>query len=249
MAWHKYLLYPGIFALTLGVELFNVSLAAPQVKDSLQKVASVAFPPASRRGAPSRTAGGGQRGSECVNQDNPPLTVLAPADNLGTTVAANPTLYWYIPQTQAKSAQFVVFDQQEDEVYQTKLGLKGVSGVVKLSLPETVSLTPGKRYRWVLSLNCSTKDKFMNPFVMGNLQRTELSDRDKTKLAATKEPLKQAEVYAGARIWQETLTLVAQQRQIRPNDPNVMVAWKELLKSVELDAIVNEPLLDCCTVE
>jgi hypothetical protein len=248
MAWHKYLRYPGAVAIILSVELLSFSVAAPQFRGQSQLV-SVSFPPASQRGAPARTAGGGQRSPDCVDRKSLPLTVLAPDNNLGTTISGNPTLFWYIPKTKAKSAEFVVLDDKEDEVYQTTLALKGVPGVVKLSLPETVSLASGKSYRWLLSLKCNTKDSSMDEFVMGNLERMELKQEDKTKLAEAKEPLQQAQVYAGARIWQETVAILAQLRQARPDDPKVRDAWKELLQSVNLDAIADAPLVECCIAE
>lgn len=248
MAWHKYLRYPGALAIIFSIELLSFSLAAPQLRGQSQLV-SVSFPPASQRGAPARTAGGGQRSPDCVDRKNPPLTVLAPGNNLGTTISGNPTLFWYVPQTKAKSAEFVVLDDNQDEVYQTTLALKGVPGVVKLSLPQTVSLASGKSYRWLLSLKCNAKDSSMDEFVTGNLERMELKPEDKTKLAEAKEPLQQAEIYAGARIWQETVTILAQLRQARPDDLKVRDAWKELLQSVNLDAIADAPLVECCTVE
>lgn len=248
MAWHKYLRYPGVLAIILSVELLGFSLATPQFRGQSQLV-SVSFPPASQRGAPARTAGGGQRSPDCVDRKNPPLTVLAPGNNLGTTISGNPTLFWYVPKTKAKSAEFVVLDDNDDEVYQATLALQGVPGVVKLSLPETVSLASGKSYRWLLALKCNAKDSSMDEFVTGNLERMELKQEDKTKLAEAKEPLQQAEVYAGARIWQETVTILAQLRQARPDDPKVRDAWKELLQSVKLDAIADAPLVECCTAE
>lgn len=247
MGWQKNFSYPGVFAVVLCAELVGFAIA-PQLKAQSQLV-SVTFPPASSVGAPGRTVGGGQRGPslDCVNRDNPALTVLAPTNNVGTTISSNPTLFWYVPITKAKSAKFVVLDGEENEVYQTTMTLKGVPGVIKLSLPNTVSLATGKTYRWALMLQCNLDDHSMDTSVQGNLERKELSVADKAKLAQATQPLQKAEVYAGASIWQETVSILAQLRQERPSDPTVIAAWKELLKSVKLDAIANEPLVECCT--
>jgi hypothetical protein len=245
MGWQRNFLYPGVFAVVLCAELVAL-LIAPQLKAQSQLV-SVTFPPASSIGAPGRTVGGGQRSPDCVNRDNPSLTVLAPTNNVGTTISSNPTLFWYIPRTKAQSAKFMVLDGEENEVYETTLALTGVPGVVKLSLPKTVSLAPGKTYRWVLMLECNSEDHSMDAYVQGNLERRELSVADKAKLAQATQPLQKAEVYAGASIWQETVSILAQLRHDRPSDPTVIAAWKELLKSVKLDAIANEPLVECCT--
>jgi hypothetical protein len=178
-----------------------------------------------------------------------PLTALTPTNNLVTTVSGNPTLFWYVPQTEAKSAQFEVVDNQEHTVYQTTLAVNGTPGVVKLSLPATVSLETGKDYSWSLALICNTGDPSDDSFVKGRIKRTELSSEQETQLAQATEPLKKAQVYAEAKIWQETLTILAQLRDERPNDSNVTAAWEELLKSVQLEAIAKEPLVKCCTAQ
>jgi hypothetical protein len=168
---------------------------------------------------------------------------------VGTTVSANPTLFWYVPETEAKFAQLVVYDNpdKKNEIYQTTLALNGTPGVVKLSLPATVALEPGKEYRWHFGLICNREDRSQDKFVEGVIERTELSSEQKTKLAQATEPLKQAEVYAGATVWQETLTILAQLRHDRPNDSDITEAWEELLKSVQLKDIATQPLSECCT--
>jgi hypothetical protein len=249
MGFQKSLLYRSALAVTLCVELVGFSLVAPKVRAQSIEV-SLTFPPGSQRGAPARTAGAGRRNSAWFYKGNPPLTVLAPSNNVVTTVAANPTLFWYVPQTEAKSAEFVVVDKREgNKVYLTTVALNGTPGIVKLSLPTTVSLEMGKEYTWKFTLiGIPTKPGEQN-YVGGLIERTQLNPQQKSRLAAAKEPLKQAEVYAGASVWQETLTILAQLRQDRPNDSKVADAWKELLKSVNLEAIANKPLVKCCTVE
>ncbi len=247
MGCQKSLSYLGAFAVALSGELTNVSLATPQLRVQ-SVVAGVTFPPASKRGAPARTAGGAQRG-QCDLSVKPTLTVLAPSNNVVTTVSGNPTLFWYVPNTKAELADFMIFDNQDEVVYKTTLALKGVPGVVKLSLPATVSLQPGTTYKWVFSLKCDLADPSGDAFVHGWLERTKLSREEVNKLAGVKDPLKQAEMYAQAQVWQETLTILAQLRDNRPNDPIVNEAWNELLKSVDLEDIANQPLIECCTAD
>lgn len=247
MGWQKYLLCLGTLSVALSVELVTFSLLPLQLRAQSIEV-SINFPPAEKRGAPSRTAGAGQRRRNCT-KGNSPLTALTPSNSVGTTVSANPTLFWYIPQTKAKSAEFVVVDRQGDEVYLTTLVLNGTPGVVKLSLPATVSLEAGKNYVWQLALICNPADRRQDEFVRGAIERTALSSEQKTKLAQFVEPLKQAEVYADARIWQETLTILAQLRHDKPNDSRVTDAWEELLKSVQLESIATEPLVECCKIQ
>jgi hypothetical protein len=185
---------------------------------------------------------------------NLPLTALTPNNNVVTTVSGNPTLFWYVPKTEAKSAEFVLFDKDFDkdgeklnEIYRTTVAVKGTPGIVKLHIPASVSLETGKKYLWAFTVMCNS-DPEDNPWVAGAIERTELNGEEETKLAAAKEPLQKAEVYAEAKVWQETLSLVAQLRYERPYDFRVNNAWRELLSSVQLGAIASEPLVECCTV-
>ncbi len=247
MSCRKNLSYLSALSIALCVELVTFSLAAPPLRAQSLKV-SVTFPRAQNRGAPARTAGAGQRRPDCY-VGNTPLTALTPSNNVATTVSANPTLFWYVPQSEAKSAEFVVIDNQKNEIYATTLALNGSPGIVKLSLPATVSLETGKDYTWQLALICDPTDRSGDQVVEGLIERTALSSAQKTRLAAATDPLKQAEVYAQARIWQETIAILAQLRRDRPNDSNVTNAWKELLNSVELPAIATAPLVECCTAD
>lgn len=252
MGCQKYLSYLGVLSVALSVEFLAFSLVTPQLRAQSLEV-SVIFPPTSNRGAPGRTIGGGGRNPDaraCLKGIFPVVTALTPRNNVVTTVSPNPTFFWYIPQTEARTAEFVIKDDQLKDVYRTNLAIKGTPGVVKLSLPATVSLRTGKEYLWELGLICDRANRSDDRVVRGLIERTELTQEQKTKLAAAKEPLKKAEVYAEARVWQETLSILAQLRRDRPNDAKVTDAWTELLKSVQLiSAIANAPLVDCCTVQ
>jgi hypothetical protein len=143
----------------------------------------------------------------------------------------------------------VLSDSQDNEIYQTKLALKGTPGIVKLSVPTTVSLQPDQSYKWKFSVLCGPDNEQVGGYVEGSIERTQLNSQQKAQLARAKDPLQQAEVYAQARVWQETLTLVSQLRQNRPNDSKIVEAWNELLESVDLKAIASAPLLECCNAD
>lgn len=224
---------------------------------------SIKFPPTEERGSHNITVGAGGRlylfprekptlenegeiqpdteptteQGSCIDRTKTVLTSLMPTrNNLGTTVSSNPTLYWYIPKTTAKVAQFVLVDNQGKIVYTTKMLVSGTPGIVKLNLPPTVSLELDNNYKWQLSLICDPRDWQKDEWVQGFIKRVELNQDLKTKLENV-TPLEQAKVYAEAKIWQETLTNVAELRNSNP------AAWEELLNSVGLEAIAKQPFI------
>jgi hypothetical protein len=232
------------FGLAIGCTEILLILAFSSVQAQ-----GITFPPTQPRGAPARTVGGGQRGGVSCLSSNPPLTALAPDNNVVTTVSANPSLFFYVPKTELKSAELVILDDKTlEKVYQTNVDIKGVPGIVKLNIPSSVALKTGRQYLWKFSLFCNPEDLSKEQFVTGYIERNELNLDAKTKLEKAKEPLEKVEVYANAQVWQETLSLLAQMHYERPHDRNVTGAWREFLASVKLEAIASQPLVECCTV-
>ena len=209
---------------------------------------SAPAPPSGSTSYPAPPPGRGEGGRaepSCNQQSKIPLTVLMPTSNVGTTVAANPTFFWYVPKTTAETAEFVIVDNNRNDVYRTTFALSGTPGVVQLHLPATVSLKVGKNYLWQFEIICNplnrqTKDK---KYVQGLVQRVEMKPTLKTQLDYATTPLQKAKLYAEAGIWHESLTILAQVRSYRPTE------WEELLKSVGLDAVALAPFVKCCTVE
>ncbi|MBD2181941.1 DUF928 domain-containing protein [Planktothrix sp. FACHB-1355] len=205
---------------------------------------SLEFPPADDRGAPERSAGGGTRGPSCVESGVLPVTALMPTrDNVGTTASTNPTLFFYVPKTIAKSAEFVVVDEQGKEVYLSSFPLAATGGIVKVHIPQSASLQVGKDFVWQFALICDGSDRSKDQFVRGTIRPIELSSDLKQKLQQASSPLEQAKLFAEARIWNETLAIVAELRNTYPTE------WEQLLKSVGLEALAAEPIVDSSTAE
>jgi len=212
-----------------------------------QLLVGVDFPDIGDRGAPPRTRGAGSRGgcpSESVEapEDAIPMTALMPKNNVGTTVAPNPTVYVYVPQTKDKEAEFRVIDTQSEKVvHQTTFKLPNETAIVKLNLPTNVELKANTNYHWDFYIICDPGNREKDQWVEGWLERTSLSSDMEARLQGVKQqPLKQAKLYADDGIWHETLNIHAQQRNVHPNE------WVKLLDSVGLVQIAESPIVDCC---
>lgn len=202
------------------------------------------FPPADDRGAPSRSAGGGTRGPSCIEPGNLPLTALMPTrDNVGTTATIDPTLFLYVPKNNAKSAEFVVVDDRGEEVYVSNFPLASTGGILKVSVPKSASLQVGKNYVWQFALICESEDRSQDSFVRGEIHPIELSSDLRQKLQQASSPLEKAKLFAGAKIWNETLSIVADLRATYPTE------WQQLLKSVGLESLASQPILEGSAAE
>jgi hypothetical protein len=226
----------GIFTGILSSPWTTVS-AAP-LQQPVQEPMSLQFPQTSDRGAPARTTGGGSRGSSCVAEGETPLVALMPTrNNVGTTVTAHPTLFWYIPQSRAQLAEFVLINSLGEEVYLATVTLAGTPGILKLDLPETVALEIGQDYLWQFAIICDSQDRESDVFVRGLLQRRELSRNLQNQLKSA-TGLEQAQIYANAEIWHDSLAMIAELRSSEP------VEWEELLNSIGLLDIATSPFLE-----
>ncbi|NET35663.1 MAG: DUF928 domain-containing protein [Cyanothece sp. SIO1E1] len=234
----KYLLNRKVLASVLSPALiltYSLGFQAPAY--------SLEFPPTGGRGAPGRTIGGGIRGDSCIDTKGTPLTALMPGDQVAKTVTPHPTFFWYVPETTAKQAEFFISDESGNKVYQGTILLAETPGVLKMQLPETsLDLETNQNYYWEFAIICDPLDRTRDAYVQGMIQRTELNLDLQTRLGEA-DLLERAQLYAKEQIWQDTLTIAAQ--LWRPN----RYIWVGLLNSVGLDAIAQEPLVDCCQVQ
>lgn len=207
----------------------------------LMPAAQAQFKPPDR-GAPTNTAGGATRGSSFCVTGKTPLTVLVPSSRIGLTVAARPTFFVYVPPTSAKTAEFVLQDDKDNDIYRTTVELTGTPGVVSLALPATApALAVGKDYLWYFSIVCQPKDRLEDVFVSAWVQRVQPTKTvtDALKRASARD---RPNVYAQASLWYDTLSSLAELRRSNPNDARLTSDWTQLLNFVGLNKVSREPL-------
>lgn len=233
----RFLLHSFAAYLTLSVGIWLAGL--PVVA-----LAQEYIPPS--RGLPGRREGGGTRG-DCLNSQQR-LTALMPDTNFGKTTAEYPTFFWYIPNIHPEAAEFVLLDEEDNELYRTRFRVTGDSGVIRLSLPEEVGMPPlevGKDYHWYFSLVCDDVDRSGDSYTEGWIQRVEPSELLLAQLdtaAASDRPA----IYAAAGIWYDAVTSLADLRRANPQNPSFVRDWRTLLGSVELINVAEQPFVPCC---
>lgn len=193
------------------------------------------------QGLPGRREGGGTRGGCQIQQSSliqqPSLTALMPESNLGLTVAARPSFFWYVPQT-AAVAEFVLLDANNTELYKTQVPLSQQAGIVQFTLPETgPALQVNQSYRWFFSLVCEPLDRSADIFVSGWVKRVEPNPDLPQALVATAG---QTGVYETR--WYDDLATLAALRRAQPHNTALTNQWQMLLQSVGLSQIADQPL-------
>lgn len=217
---------------------------------SKQSNAPIVFnvpPPPPDIGESGQRSEAGTRGCDGVGKQNNRgkeklLTALVPVYGSsdsglvwGKTVASHPTFLFFVPFTSVRPAQFILQNEAGATIYQTKVLLSGVPGVISLSLPSSATpLNIGKRYHWFFNIYCQLQQTPI--FVEGWIQRDSLNPAYKHKLEAT-PPQDQVAFYAAHGIWYDALATSAKVRRSEPRNSN----WAILLQGIGLADIVPEP--------
>lgn len=260
-----------IFTTAIALALVTNTCGSRPIKAQSTKrvVSTVRFipPPLPDRGTTSgRQRGGASRG-DCPSVAKP-LTALVPATQetlsnrqgkapaltswesvFGLTTAASPTLWFYIPYalTSKTPIEFVLQDEQGNNIYKTSFTTdQGQPGIVSFSLPSTATaLKVGKMYHWYLIIDCAPDNP---PAVEGWIKRVAINST-LTRRLQTATPQQRVALYATNGIWYDALTTLAELRGANPEDATLLNDWVSLLHSVGLDALMNEPLTQCCAPE
>jgi hypothetical protein len=198
---------------------------------------------------PGGVASGRQSGSRrdrCPNVPDP-LTALVPFDVDGfpfveKTISERPTFWFYIPYlpTSRRNAEFVLIDENEDDVYFATFPLTQQAGIVSLQLPATVPpLKEGKKYRWVFSVICNPLNRSGDATVNGWVERVPESSTLNTQLMAANSR-EQVSIYAEAGLWYEALAAIATLRKNNPEDEDLKSDWMSLQQTLGLTEISSQ---------
>jgi hypothetical protein len=159
----------------------------------------------------------------CASSSQLSLTALVPKNKIGRTVSDYPTFFFYLPQTDAELAEFILEDESGNQIYRQDLTIKNLSGVIGVSIPANTNVPPlevGKNYTWIFSLVCDPEDRSSDQLESGIVRRVELS-ADILRELENADPRQKTFIYAENGIWQDALGTLAAARRANPNDPDV----------------------------
>ena len=193
-------------------------------------------------GRPGRREGGGSR-SPCL-AINPPLTALMPVTNWGKTLKERPTFWFYIPYSPqtVRSGEFVLQNEQNNDVYRTPFTLPKTPGFVSLSIPATQApLEINKWYRWYFKLYCQPQKSSAPVFVEGWVQRSDLTTALESRLKAA-TPEEKYTAYSNYSIWYDAVDSLAELHLTQPASA-VASNWAKQLRTVGLEQLKQEPVV------
>jgi hypothetical protein len=229
---------------SFGISVFTVGWVGLLAASAFMPVVAEVYQPPTGVGAPARREGAGARG--CVyGGELAKLIALMPAENVGWTTAGYPRFYWYLPLNQASFVQFTLETATGEMIYQTQLPVTPDSGVMSLKLPAAAGISPlqeGDRYRWQVELFCNPDAPQGELQVEGWVEHQVPEPELAAKLTEATGS-EQIALYAQNGYWFDALDGLAQLQMTHPHDETVLARWTELLESVGLGAIAQEPVI------
>lgn len=165
-------------------------------------------PPASQQSPSGYTESSGVRGG-CQANGVGEVVLLAPRQHIGQTTSVYPSFAWFVPQKQAMSVQFSLYEFDSNNepnklVYQREL--PALQGIQKLSLPQEVSgLKVGKKYLWQVESLCNYNRPSQNFLVRAEMEVVEVPSSLKGALAATSDRTQRTKLFAASGIWYDAL--------------------------------------------
>lgn len=249
MFWKKLLV--GQIALDLFLLLVLVSLATPAWSETSTETTSkhpqslsLDYKPPTGGDPPEPRRDGGRRPG--IPATDKPLTALVPEYYPGLTISEHPTFWIYVPYASEipHSAEFMLWDENEDVVYETTYQLTGTPGIVSFHLPENApGLEIDQTYRWdfIFTVGDGRGDAVVTPQV----RRVVLSDDLKIQIEKATTPRERIFIYAINGLWHDALTELAELRRQSPTDEELLADWEVLLSAsgINLDDMISEPLV------
>ena len=230
------------YALLITSCLFSFSLIAIWITPSQ---AGITFKPPVTS-APSRSTGGASRdGGSCAigkaSKSDASIVKLLPKSNIGLTTEQHPSIMVYIPATTAETAFFSIQDENFNHHYQTTLQLPESPGVMEIKLPASApALATDTTYQYSLVMICGEYLEPDSPLVSGWIQRIEAK-----KNAVNQKPsVELASKLANDGIWLDALSTLAQLKKSEPSNQSAINSWQQLLNSVGLDEIAQQPIVN-----
>lgn len=192
-----------------------------------------------KRGIPRSTQGTGSRG--CPQSAPISLSLLIPNDHTAETVAGRPTFFWQVSNVPSEPVEFALVEEGVAEPIVVQQVQIQRSGIVPLELPPSApELTPGKEYRWSVSLICNQNRRSNDVFAQGWIQRVapsaELRQQlDEIAADSSADALRQrAAIYASSGVWYDAIAALSAAQEQNPSDASLQTDLIALLDQAGL---------------
>jgi hypothetical protein len=155
------------------------------------------------------------------------------------TTREHPTFLFYVPyasdEVRVGEFSLLVGPEEKTRLYKTRFTLPQTPGIVSITLPSApeYALEEGQYYHWYLKLYCQTNTSSQPSVdVNGWVQRVALTPERESQINA-----------AAPDVWYDASANLALSLRVSPQDARLRNDWLNLLKSIGLEDLAQEPLV------
>ncbi|MGL5076227.1 MAG: DUF928 domain-containing protein, partial [Waterburya sp.] len=175
--------------------------------------------------------------------DTENLVYLLGNRNREFTSSAYPSFWFYIPQNLngINKIKLIVTELATGKkIYDRILPKPQKSGIIGVNIPQSpkYALAPKTNYTWSLQVDCTGTQQEVEIALTGWLSRLPSNSKLQNQLAQTAE-LEKYKVYLQHNLLYDALTDLASLRIAKPNNPNIEVAWTDLLSKLGWQDIIQ----------
>ncbi len=216
----------------------SVAAAADKPQKKARARMPIYKPPAV--GKPTRTVGGGSRGTS----NTVPVVLALVPEHVAQSAAPSPSLFWYVDRVPDASWKvlFTLNDVDEDEPLVDEAVLPNPTrpGIyrIRLSEFEGVSLEPGHEYDWSVAIVIDSGDRAKDVVATGWIEGVERSSTLESRLRSEGSD-RTVHVYADEGLWYDALTEIDDRLQASPDDAELSAMRANLLDQVGIDSSVS----------
>ena len=230
---------------------FIVFLAPHSVHS--QQTAENCLPSSPNTGTPEEdySAGGTRENHQLVTvcgENSQQISFLLGKNNRDFTLHAYPIFWFYIPCTVRKVAH-LEFRLTEvatgKKIYDRSIEISEKASLVGLPIPQDprYALSPNLNYSWSLNVECTESNKNTAVKLEGWVSRLPLKPDLQNQLAASTEEEKH-KIYLQEDLYYDALNDLALRRIAEPNNPQLEIAWNQLLTELGWRHIAQHPTVE-----
>ncbi|HEY9837382.1 MAG TPA: DUF928 domain-containing protein [Vampirovibrionales bacterium] len=167
------------------------------------------------------------------------MPLLPPNENQISTVQGLPSFFFYIPETSAQNAEFLLLNDRNQILYKLRFAITGNSGIIRLQLPGFINLEPldfENIYSWSFTIICNPISPSQNLTLAGTVQRLPLSGNLATQLQQA-SPSNYPQIYAEAGFWMDAFSSLADISLLPLEDGSNQTQWDTLLQFMGLESL------------
>lgn len=188
-------------------------------------------------GRPGQQTAGESRGS-CTNLDDQ-VKAVVPTSHTGKTISSHPSFWIYFPydSQQISHVEFVVQNEDREDIWRSQLKIDQGIGYKSFSLPETTPpLEIGQWYRWYVKVYCQSRIASAQ-YVQSWVKRIPLNSELYLELQQESKPFHKT--YGSHGVWYDAIDRLLQEYQRHPSSLTLEQDWRNLIgaKGVELQTL------------